>query len=74
METNYIWNFSMAKEGRKKKKKKVISTIALLIFQKEVKVAKDSPFLKFLFLALLESLSSCLNEFPFNPSLELLYG
>lgn len=37
----------MAKEGRKKKK--VISTIALLIFQKEVKVAKDSPFLKFLF-------------------------
>lgn len=70
METNCVWNFSMVQEEGKKKD---ISIIVLLIFRKEVKVAKYSPFLKFLFLALLESLSSCLNEFPFNPLLELLY-
>lgn len=74
METNYVWNFTMVQEKEKEKKKMFISMTVLLIFQKEVKVAKDSPFLKFLFLALLESLSSCLNEFPFNPLLELLYG
>lgn len=33
---------------------------------------KDFPFFRSLFLVLLESLSSCLNEFPFNLLLELL--
>lgn len=69
---NLLWNWKLVLVCQWFKRKKRVTVIVQLIFQSEVKVAKDFPFFRFLFLVLLESLSSCLNEFPFNLLSELL--